>query len=81
MTLFLSLLGLVLIAAVGLACCQEYRDFRHQEGYTSLWTDDRRHKVLPARIELDSAKADKTAAAEKSVGPRSRRKSARTATI
>jgi hypothetical protein len=30
MIILLSLFGLVLIASVGLACFQEYRDFRHQ---------------------------------------------------
>jgi hypothetical protein len=30
MTLFLSFFGLVVIASVGLACHQEYRDFRHE---------------------------------------------------
>jgi hypothetical protein len=30
MILLLSLFGLVLIASLGLACIQEYRDFRHE---------------------------------------------------
>jgi hypothetical protein len=31
MTLFLSLFGLVLLVSAGLACYQEYMDFRHEE--------------------------------------------------